>query len=169
MWGSGRYPADLAAATIPIEARSITATAESSDSHLRSTNAVKGYHVKAADGEVGHVEDFIVDQHDWSIRYLETATRDWWPGKTVLIAPDWGETVSWIDSQVLVGGERAAIKSAPGYIESRPITRDYENHVHYGPLPYWMGRSEMLNPDPRTRADWCSCEALLLRHRRRFH
>ncbi len=41
MWGIGPYPADLPAATIPIEARSITAAAKSSDSHLRSTNAVK--------------------------------------------------------------------------------------------------------------------------------
>lgn len=150
MWGIGPYPADLAAAIMPNEARCIKAAAESSDSHLRSTNAVKGYHVKASDGEVGHVEDFIVDQHDWSIRYLEIATRNWWPGKTILIAPDWVEAVSWLDSQVLVKVERATIKSAPEYIESRPITRDYENqlHEHYGRLPYWMW--EARNAQPRT-------------------
>src|ERR1700733_14269240 len=31
------------------------------DPHLRSTLTVSGYHIQATDGEIGHVEDFIVD------------------------------------------------------------------------------------------------------------
>src|ERR1039457_902669 len=40
------------------------------DSHLRSTHEVSGYNIQAADGEIGHVEDFIIDDAAWAIRYL---------------------------------------------------------------------------------------------------
>ena len=51
------------------------------DPHLRSTEAVTGYHVHASDGEVGHVEDFVLDDADWSIhfprrRYEELVARE---------------------------------------------------------------------------------------------
>jgi sporulation protein YlmC with PRC-barrel domain len=32
---------------------------------------VSGYHIQAKDGEIGHVEDFIIDDETWAIRYLE--------------------------------------------------------------------------------------------------
>ena len=51
------------------------------DPHLRSTHDVSGYHIQATDGEIGHVEDFIIDDETWAIRYLIVDTRNWWPGK----------------------------------------------------------------------------------------
>ena len=50
---------------------------------LRSTNVVSGYHIQASDGEIGIVEDFIVDDEMWAIRYLIVGTRNWWPGARV--------------------------------------------------------------------------------------
>ncbi len=99
-----------------------------------------GYHVEASDGEIGHVEDFVIDQGTWEIRYLEVKTRNWLPGKRVLISPEWVEGVSWAESRVSVGLSRETIKSAPEYIESRPITPEDENqlHQHYGKRPYWL-------------------------------
>ncbi len=49
------------------------------DPHLRSTRDVTGHHIQAADGEIGHVEDFIIDVEAWAIRYLVVDTRNWWP------------------------------------------------------------------------------------------
>jgi hypothetical protein len=37
----------------------------SGDVHLRSTNDVRGYRVKAKDGEIGHIEDHIIDDEAW--------------------------------------------------------------------------------------------------------
>lgn len=51
------------------------------DPHLRSTNAVRGYEIQALDDEIGHVEDFVIDDETWAIRYLVVATRNWWPEK----------------------------------------------------------------------------------------
>jgi hypothetical protein len=117
---------------------------ESTDSHLRSTEAVTGYNIEAADGEIGHVDGFVVDDDAWAIRYMEVATRNWWPGKKVLVSPAWIERVSWTESKVYVGLSRETIKTGPEYIESRPVTREFENllYSHYGRPPYWLHDAE---------------------------
>ncbi len=51
------------------------------DPHLRSTHDVRGHHIHAADGGIGHVDDFIIDDEIWAIRYLIIDTKNWWPGK----------------------------------------------------------------------------------------
>jgi hypothetical protein len=145
VWGMGPYP--MMPTGIPANLPKLSEQ-ELSDVHLRSINAVAGYHIQAIDGQVGHVEDFIVDQQDWSIHYLAVVTKDWWPGKKVLLAPDWVTTLSWTDSRIAVGVTREAIKTAPEYLESRQITREYETqlHQHYGRLPYWMWTSRSAQP-----------------------
>jgi len=47
---------------------------EMEDAHLRSTAEVRGYYIEAIDGEIGHVEDFIVDDESWAIRYMVVDT-----------------------------------------------------------------------------------------------
>jgi uncharacterized protein YrrD len=109
------------------------------DSHLRSTNEVGGYHIQAKDGEIGHVEDFIIDDETWAIRYLVIDTKNWWKGKKVLGSPRWIEQVSWDESKVFVNLSREAIKQAPEYTEESLLTRDYETklHRHYNRQGYW--------------------------------
>jgi hypothetical protein len=145
MWGAGVYPSDLPFPTPP--AAGWTADQirqESADSHLRSFEAVTGYNVDATDGEIGHLNGFVVDDRAWAIRYIEVATRNWWPGKKVLVSPAWIERVSWTDSMVYAGLSREAIQNAPEYIESEAITREYENRLyfHYGLPPYWVREAE---------------------------
>lgn len=145
MWGPAFYPAGLAkSAGASGEATADRIRRESTDSHLRSTEAVTGYSIDATDGEIGHVDGFVVDDEAWGIRYIEVATRNWWPGKKVLVAPAWIERVSWIDSKVYVNLSRDAIQNGPAYVESTPITRGYEErlHLHYGQPPYWLREAE---------------------------
>ena len=145
MWGPAFYPAGLVSPiTASTETMADSIRKESTDSHLRSTEAVTGYDIEAADGEIGHVDGFVVDDEAWGIRYIEVATRNWWPGNKVLVSPAWVERVSWTDSKVYVGLSRDAIKNAPEYAESTPITREYENrlHLHYGRPPYWLHEAE---------------------------
>ena len=144
LWGPAFYPVGLEAPAVSMEAVADRVRRESADSHLRSTKAVTGYYIEAADGEIGHVNGFVVDDEAWVIRYLEVATRNWWPGNKVLVSPAWVERVSWMDSKVYVGLTRDAIKTAPEYAETTPITREYENrlHLHYGRPPYWLHEDE---------------------------
>jgi hypothetical protein len=110
------------------------------DPHLRSTHDVDGHNIQATDGEVGHVEDFIVDDRTWAIRYLIIDTRNWWPGKKVLVSPRWIERVSWSESKVFVDLSRGTIKQSPEYTEESLLTRDYEVglHRHYNRHGYWV-------------------------------
>jgi hypothetical protein len=50
---------------------------------------MSGYGIQATDGGLGHVEDFLVDEECWAIRYLIVDRRKWWPGRHVLIATEW--------------------------------------------------------------------------------
>jgi hypothetical protein len=144
LWGPAFYPATLRLPGSAASEAMAHRIRESSDSHLRDTGAVKSYDIEATDGEIGHVGGYLVDDQAWSIRYIEVGTRNWWPGKQVLISPAWIERVSWTESRVYVGLTREAIKSAPEYVESTPITRQYENqlHLHYGRPPYWQREAE---------------------------
>jgi len=109
------------------------------DHHLRCTSVVTGYDIQASDGEIGHVEDFIIDDSTWEIRYLVVDTRNWLPGKKVLISPRWIKLVSWTESKVFVDLSRDAIKDSPEYDMESLITRDYEAklHRHYNFREYW--------------------------------
>lgn len=100
---------------------------------------VTGYPIQAADGEIGHVEDFVLDDETWTIRYLIVDTRNWWPGKKVLVSPRWIERVSWSERKVFVNLPREIIKQSPEFTEDSLITRDYETalHRHYHVEGYW--------------------------------
>ena len=110
------------------------------DPHLRSTHDVNGHHIQAADGEIGHVDDFIIDDKTWAIRYLVIDTVNWWPGKKVLVAARWIERVSWNESKVFINLSRAAIKQAPEYSDESLLSREYESrlHGHYNRQGYWV-------------------------------
>jgi uncharacterized protein YrrD len=118
---------------------------EKSDPHLRSTNDVSGHHVQAVDGEIGHVADFIVDDETWAIRYLVVATKNWWPGKQVLVSPRWIKRVSWDEAKVFVDLSREDIMKSPAYTAEYLPTRDYEAglHKHYNRQTYWADEPEV--------------------------
>jgi hypothetical protein len=117
----------------------IAARIHSGDSHLRSMHAIKGYEIQTNDGDLGHVNGFVIDDLTWAIRYLEVSTGYWRPGKNVLIAPAWIERVNWLDSKVYVNLTRELIQSGPEYFEAAPITREFEDrlYLHYEKQAYW--------------------------------
>ena len=112
---------------------------EENDPHLRSTDVVGAYHIMTLDGEIGHIEDFIVDDQTWTIRYAVVDTKNWWPGKKVLLATEWVLWVSWADSNTYVSPPRERIANAPEFDPTLPLTRDYEQklYAHYQRSPYW--------------------------------
>jgi uncharacterized protein YrrD len=137
VWGSWPHPQALlnaprtAAKTGPKDALP--------DTHLRSTHEVSGYHVKATDGEIGHVEDFLFDDETWAIRYAIVDTRNFWPGKMVLLRPQWIKSIDWAERKIQTNMARALIEKSPDWDPESPINREYELHLHqhYGCAPYW--------------------------------
>jgi hypothetical protein len=117
------------------------------DPHLCSTHALSGHHVQAADGEIGHVDDFIIDDETWAIRYLIIDTRNWLPGKKVLVSPLWIERISWHESIAFINLPRETIKQSPEYTEEFLLSRDYETelHRHYKRQGYWVDESDAMD------------------------
>lgn len=117
------------------------------DPSLRSTHDVTGHHIQATDGEIGHVDDFIIDSETWAIRYLIVSTRNWWPGKKILISPLWIDRVSWPESKVFVGLTRETIKKSPEYNEAALLNREYESSLyrHYNRPGYWDTENSLVS------------------------
>jgi hypothetical protein len=113
---------------------------EEGDTHLRSAREVLGYHIHAADGPIGHAADFILDDRVWIFRYIVVDTKNWLPGRKVLISPHWVSGVSWKESLVYVDLTKDLIKNGPEYDPSAPINRRYEERLYdfYGRPKYWL-------------------------------
>jgi hypothetical protein len=121
------------------------------ESHLRSTNAITGYHVSAKDGDLGYVGYFVIDDTDWSIRYLVLDTGAWSPGRHILLATGWIESISWNASRVSVDVPKAVVETCPTYDPSQPITRDDETRLfaHCQRPGYWEARPLQTNTTSR--------------------
>jgi sporulation protein YlmC with PRC-barrel domain len=111
---------------------------EGGDPHLRSARAIMGHYIRATDGEIGHVEDFLIDDRSWAVRYIIVDTRNWWPGKKVLVSPEWVTDMDWRNATVAVNLTREQVRAAPEYDPSRPLEREEEIrlHEHYGRRMY---------------------------------
>jgi len=144
LWGYSRYLVrdNERPAEAPAEARAW-------DPELQSTRDITGQKIQAGDGELGHIEDFIIDDATWAIRYLVLDTLNWWPGKKVLISPSWVDAVSWKDSKVYVNLSRETIKLAPEYTGDTVLDREYEAKLHdyYERKGYWVDE-----PGPKVHA-----------------
>jgi sporulation protein YlmC with PRC-barrel domain len=104
------------------------------DVHLRSVEAVTGYHIHASDGEIGHVEDFIIEDADWSVRYLVVDTKNWWPGKKVLISPRSVKEIDWGNRLVSINVDRQKVEGGPAYDASVTINQAFDEKflTYYG-------------------------------------
>ena len=138
LWGA--YPTPILPTAAEMAKREATLAdddrraVESGDSHLRSVSEVTGYLIRATDGELGHVDDFLIGDVSWGVRYLVINTSNWWFGRHVLVAPRWITAIDWVSKTVDVNVTRAAIKSAPAYDRGAHIDRQWEaayhQHVH---------------------------------------
>jgi len=148
LWGDGAYPGMLATSRWnddPVERPD-----NSGDVHLRSAKEVRGYHIQGSDEAIGHVDDFIVDDETWEVRYLVIDTSNWWFGKKVLVAPQWTNRISWAERNVYVDMSRKAIKNSPEWTATEAVNREYEARLYdyYGRPVYWESgdRSVLVPP-----------------------
>jgi len=109
------------------------------DKHLRSTDKVTGYTIKASDGEIGEVEDFIFDEVKWEIDFVIVDTGSWLPGKKVLISPKLINEIEWDNSTISVETSVEFIKRSPEYdptqieniVELAAFHENYEAHTSH--------------------------------------
>jgi hypothetical protein len=109
---------------------------ESGDPHLRSTGEVIGYSIHANDGDIGHVDDFMIDDNDWIVRYV-VITRSWWPGEEGLARAGMDRANQLDEMRAFVPLSRDLIKDAPDWDDAQPVTRAFEERLYDY---YWLRR-----------------------------
>jgi hypothetical protein len=152
--GGGAFPYPLAATpgTPAPESREIEEIAarerEQNDPHLRSNKEVDGYHILAKDGEIGHIKDFLIHGGDWKISHLVVDTRNWIPGRKVVIDIGWVSDIDWVERQASVDLTRSQIESSPEFDEDVYLDHDYETEVgaYYGSLAKARTEAEPKGP-----------------------
>ncbi|MFZ0209845.1 MAG: PRC-barrel domain-containing protein [Roseiarcus sp.] len=100
------------------------------DPHLRSVVEVIGYHIHATDGDIGQVENFMLDREGWSLPYFVVDTSNWWFGNRVLIATHSVEAIKWSDRHVSLGLSREQIKTRPPWDPLVAFDEIYATHLH---------------------------------------
>jgi uncharacterized protein YrrD len=115
LWGgmSGFPILELPEKFIPAAAATIAIKTKSPDAHLRSTQAVKGYHLQASDGIIGYVYDFMMDEASWAISELVIKTGNRFTGHEVLIPVSKVIRISYEESTVFVNLTKEAVEQSP--------------------------------------------------------
>jgi sporulation protein YlmC with PRC-barrel domain len=116
--GPGARPHRLFIAEPPRPAADETSDAQQST--LRSASEVGGYHLQAIDGEIGHVEDMLLDHETWRIHCLVVDTRNWWFGKKVTVPAERFGRIDWEGQLINVDLSRDQIRASLEYDEDHP-------------------------------------------------
>lgn len=100
------------------------------DAHLRSLREVIGYHVACIDDGIGHVSDFIAELSEWYMKLMVVDTRNWLPGKHVLLSNEWIENVTWDERKVHIGLPKATVRDAPPFDPTEPVNEEFETRLY---------------------------------------
>ena len=112
------------------EAAGVGAGGSEGDPHLRSIEAVTGCHIHASDGDIGHIENFLVDDASWTIHYLIVDTKNWWPGKHVLLSPHAVQDISYLEHKIRLTVSRDQVLASPAWEPSTVIEQAYQQRLH---------------------------------------
>lgn len=105
------------------------------DSHLRSSaELLNHYSLRAEDGKVGRVHDFIMNERDWSVPYAIVRTGVCGLGKDVPVRTDFVKCISLRKTEISVDLLRCQIKEAPPCDPAAPISAEFVQRLseHYG-------------------------------------
>ena len=117
-WGSGSYGGEMGIPNrLPVRIKEIDRDPKE-DIHLRSITEVDGYAIHASDGEIGHINDFIVDDQTWRLIDLIVDTHNWIGGKKVLVTVAHVHSISFLNRLVYVNITLADIDTCKIYKEA---------------------------------------------------
>ena len=117
-WGPPGLPAPpppVDTASVEERREAVREAESTGDPHLRSIREVLGYHVLATDGEIGHIEDFLLDDDASHVLFLVVNLGEWLSKKQVLISPPLISKIDWASSNIVTEASSQAVKSSPEY------------------------------------------------------
>ena len=129
MWGMGGFPVLVPPVKDEIETQRVYYHRD--DKHLQSAREVTGYPIEAADGTIGHVKGFLVDDRSWAIHELVVETGHWYSGKEIRISTSKVNWISYKESKVHVNLTKADIeRTAEHGIAAAGEVKQGERQLH---------------------------------------
>jgi hypothetical protein len=134
---------------------------------LFAVNGLQGCTVKASDGDVGSVRDFLFDEENWKIRWMVVGAGHWLPGRKVFIHPSAIAPLTLPPKpklpmispeeplELTVSLTKEQIEAGPHSDENEPVNKDMEAllYDYYGWDPYWgtthFGAAVLPNAEAR--------------------
>ncbi|MEO6843949.1 MAG: PRC-barrel domain-containing protein [Ginsengibacter sp.] len=126
----GAMPSDLYNDEVEGSQVNTAVAEEKNDLHLRSTDNVTGYKIKATDGEIGKVVDYIIDDTNWKIKYLVVETGSWLDSRKVLLSVGWIKEVNWDNSLVVVNVSIEEVHNSPEFDLDKILNESYERSLY---------------------------------------
>jgi hypothetical protein len=130
MWGISPFPLIPSAPLSAPSSPPFEPDPPRADHHLRSLKEVHGYHLQATDSMIGHLQDLLIDPRSWAIRFIVIDTRNWLPGRQVLIPPHWIIRLDWDRKNLYVDVTRDAVKRAPDYDPGVEFSSIHEDSLY---------------------------------------
>jgi len=132
LWGRSDYPGSLAADKW--REMFVRNVENSADVRLWSAVEIRGFRIYASDDAIGDVEDLIIDDQTWEVRFIIVDTSSWWSGEKVLVAPKWAARIGWDEKKVYLDLPRQLIKNCPHWNMTLDVNREYQTQLyeHYG-------------------------------------
>ncbi len=117
---------------------------------------MRHFHVHAKDGEVGRVDEFYLDDHSWTVRYVSVDVGHWFNRKKVLVPA--GKLDHTVDNRLLIDKTRQDMSRSPDIESVGHISRSQEIELldHYN-APYYWNRPQYTPPrvyNPNTGLDF---------------
>lgn len=109
----------------------------------RKLSDLEGYSIAAKDGDKGTVKNFLFDENNWVIRYMEADLGNFFSGKQVLIPYAFLQAPDWEGEHFHVELSKEEIENSPLITAELPVSRKYEEelHTYYTADYYWMNTS----------------------------
>jgi len=86
------------------------------DRHFMSCEELtSGYTLHAVDGKVGSIADLLIDDNEWSVRYLVVQTSVLFSRKLMLLSVRFVGSIASARREILVNSMRSSIEEGPDY------------------------------------------------------
>jgi hypothetical protein len=106
---------------------------------MRSLKNLERYRTSTTDGELGIVANFLLDDDQWTIRYLVVDTGGLLGGRHVLVSPISFGLIDWSNRRFHLTLSTDKLKNGPSVDLEKPVSRQHEAELqsYYGYPPYW--------------------------------
>jgi hypothetical protein len=124
--GMDRWQSDSLPPTVARELEARIDQGKDEEIHLRSFNEVRKYGLRATDGDLGILEDLLIEPETWRITHMIADAKRWWPGGEVVIDRGLIQNIDWYEQKIEVLMSRDEVKNAPPYDRDQGITEAYQ-------------------------------------------